>query len=83
VPKAMSKTMLPALLAAAMTGLCVLAAPMPVSAAPQQGVQEQVRPPLPRRADKPPVLWTYAAILVIIVAVAGASTIPSKRGHQD
>ena len=77
----MAKKLLPAVLAAAITGM-VAVLPAPVQAAPQQGM-EQVQPPRPTRADKPPILWSYAALIIILVAVAGANTIPSKRGHQD
>lgn len=58
------------------------AAPAPASAQQQPG-EIQVQPPRPRRADKPPVLWSYGAVLIILAAVFGANTIPSKRGHQD
>jgi hypothetical protein len=48
--------------------------------------QKQVvvpRPPTPRIADNPPTLWMFALAVVLGAAVAGASMIPSKRGHQD
>jgi hypothetical protein len=77
----MSKKLFPAVLAAAITGIC-LTLPAPVQALPQPGA-EQVQPPRPRRADKPPILWAYAAVIVIVAAVGAANTIPSKRGHQD
>jgi hypothetical protein len=76
----MSKKLFPAVLAAAITGMC-LSLPAPVQALPQ--ATEQVQPPRPRRADKPPILWAYAAVIVIVAAVGAANTIPSKRGHQD
>ncbi|MFN0134126.1 MAG: hypothetical protein ACKVW3_16550 [Phycisphaerales bacterium] len=45
--------------------------------------QLEDKPPRPKRADTPPALWNYFAAIVLIAAIAGASTIPSKRGHQD
>jgi hypothetical protein len=69
------------LLAAAMLGVMAWM-PAPVQAQAQQRT-EQVFPPQPRRADKPPILWSYAAVVLILALVFGANTIPSKRGHQD
>jgi hypothetical protein len=46
--------------------------------------KEAPRPPIARKSDpKPPVLWNFAAFIVILGAVFGANMIPSKRGHQD
>lgn len=45
--------------------------------------QPQDLPPRPRRADNPPALWNYFVGIVIVAAIGVASTIPSKRGHQD
>jgi hypothetical protein len=46
--------------------------------------KEAPRPPIARKSDpSPPVLWNFAAFIIILAAVFGANMIPSKRGHQD
>jgi hypothetical protein len=45
--------------------------------------ETRVEPPIPRRSDKPPTLWNYAVVILILLIVFGANVIPSKRGHQD
>jgi hypothetical protein len=58
-------------------------AAVPTSAQAQMQFDEQVQPPRPGRSDSPQIFWTYLALLIILAAVFGANTIPSKRGHQD
>ena len=62
---------LPAVLAATMIGMFA-ALPATVEAVPRQAT-EQVQPPRPTRSDKPPILWSYAALIVIVASVAIAS----------
>jgi hypothetical protein len=50
---------------------------------PQQQQEVRIEPPVPRRADKPPVLWNYLLLLIIVGAAFAANMMPSKRGHQD
>jgi hypothetical protein len=56
------------------------------SALAQPGKQKheiRIEPPVPRKSDKPPVLWNYLVLIIIVAAAFGANMIPSKRGHQD
>lgn len=71
------------LVAAAVVGSSIMAA-APAQAQPRNQKQEiRIEPPVPRRADKPPVLWNYAVLILIVAAAFGANMMPSKRGHQD
>lgn len=45
--------------------------------------EQKINPPTPKRADTPPILWSYFSLLVILGVVVTANLIPSKRGHQD
>lgn len=40
-------------------------------------------PPVPKKADTPPVVWNIVVGIIIVGAVFGANMIPSRRGHQD
>lgn len=39
--------------------------------------------PRPRKADDPPVIWMVAIGGILLLGIATAALIPSKRGHQD
>lgn len=44
---------------------------------------QRVTPPSPSGDPKPPVVMTWATVLLAGGAVLIAATLPSKRGHQD
>lgn len=67
---------------ASVAALSTLPAPAQAQNAHQKA-EERIDPPVPRKADRPPVLWNYLVLIIIIGAVFGANMIPSKRGHQD
>jgi hypothetical protein len=50
---------------------------------PNQQQEIRIEPPVPRRADKPPVLWNYLLLIIIVGTAFAANMMPSKRGHQD
>jgi hypothetical protein len=50
---------------------------------PNQQEAIRIEPPVPRRADTPPVLWNYLLLMIIVGTAFAANMMPSKRGHQD
>jgi hypothetical protein len=75
--RALSRFWLPALMLAVLT-VCVTPAQ---AQAPK--AQEALRPPNPTTPDKPPIIWNFLVIVVVLGLAGGAALIPSKRGHQD
>jgi hypothetical protein len=72
------------LLAATAIGIAALASPA-IAQQPGSGRPAEVRmnPPTPKKADNPPLLWSYFVLIILLTAVMVATMIPSKRGHQD
>lgn len=77
--------------AAGLIGLMLAAAtPAPAQfvTSPQEEQKKQQTmlnptPPKPRKADTPPTLWMMGLTVILLLGIAGAALIPSKRGHQD
>ena len=40
-------------------------------------------PPRAKKADDPPTIWMTAIAGILLLGIATAALIPSKRGHQD
>lgn len=55
----------------------------PQEAQKKQQLMTNPTPPKPRKADDPPVLWMMGLTAILLLGIAGAALIPSKRGHQD
>jgi len=55
----------------------------PPAYAQQGDPAAELSPPTPGKIDKPPTVWNYLTMILIVAAVVGANLIPSKRGHQD
>jgi len=74
-----------ALLAATVISIAGMAGPAAAQIGGGTGrpVEVRINPPTPKKADAPPILWSYLVLIIILAAVVTANMIPSKRGHQD
>jgi hypothetical protein len=65
-------------------GASMLASPaMAQPGGKKKNAEVRAEPPTPKKSDRPPTLWNYLILIVVLGAVFGANVIPSKRGHQD
>ena len=49
----------------------------------KKSAEEAPVPPTTNKLEEPNVILPYLVAFILIGAVVGVSTIPSKRGHQD
>jgi hypothetical protein len=70
-----------------LVGAVLAATTMTTPAVAQQrnrpAAEVRINPPTPKKADKPPTVWSYLVLIIILAAIVTANVIPSKRGHQD
>lgn len=76
--RALCRSLPPALLLGVLT-VCVTPA---LGQAPK-AEDVPLRPPNPSNPDKPPLIWNFLVIAVVVGLAGFAALIPSKRGHQD